>query len=312
MKASVIICTYSFDRYDDVLNCIESILRQSYENYEIVIAVDKNEKLARALRNKYDSKSIKIVLNEGRKGLSINRNLGISSATGEVVVFIDDDAYADNFWLEKLMSNYVNNPCVKGVGGYAKPIWEEGEVKWFPDELNWIVGCTYEGHPKTKTSVRNLIGCNMSFKREIFNEIGFFRPEIGRVGTNPVSGEETEICIRITNKIPEAILIYEPEAIVYHKVPSQRQGIKYIIKRAFAGGLSLGLIYDMHKNNRSILNTETNYLRHLLKALFKYMRDIFRIDPVNNITRVCLLVIVTICTALGFFRSKLIKNKFGV
>ena len=49
-------------------------------------------------------------------------------------------------------------------------------------ELDWIVGCTYTGQPTEQAEVRNLMGCNMSFRREVFERVGGFAEEIGRIG----------------------------------------------------------------------------------------------------------------------------------
>ena len=62
-----------------------------------------------------------------------------------------------------------------------------------PREFNWVVGCTHRGMPSTTAPVRNLIGCNMSFRREVFSRIGGFRDQIGRVGARPSGCDETEL-----------------------------------------------------------------------------------------------------------------------
>ena len=73
-----------------------------------------------------------------------------------------------------------------------------------PPELDWIVGCTYQGQPTVRADVRNLWGCNMSVRREVFDQIGSFDEEIGRIGLIPLGREETELCIRIAQQLPGA------------------------------------------------------------------------------------------------------------
>ena len=85
----------------------------------------------------------------------------------------------------------------------VRPIWETGEPSWFPAEFDWVVGCTHSGMPGERQAVRNLVGANMSFRREALLEAGGFRHELGRIGKIPAGGEETDLCIRIGQRHPE-------------------------------------------------------------------------------------------------------------
>ena len=100
------------------------------------------------------------------------------------------------------------------MGGAIEPLWESDRPRWFPPEFDWVVGCTYRGMPCEPKPVRNLIGCNMSFRREVFAQIGGFRDEIGRVGARPSGCDETELCIRLGQRLPHALLLYSPCARV--------------------------------------------------------------------------------------------------
>src|SRR5439155_54307 len=74
---------------------------------------------------------------------------------------------------------------------------------WHPPEFGWVVGCSYRGLPVEPAPVRNLIGCNMSMRRELFDAVGGFTHGIGRIGTIPLGCEETEWCIRVRQRFPE-------------------------------------------------------------------------------------------------------------
>jgi cellulose synthase/poly-beta-1,6-N-acetylglucosamine synthase-like glycosyltransferase len=113
---------------------------------------------------------------------------------------MDEDATAAPDWLERLTHGYDSDE-VLGVGGTIDPLWLTGRPAWFPAEFDWVVGCTYRGLPETANRVRNLIGCNMSFRREVFQQVGGFRSGIGRIGLRPVGCEETELCIRLNQHI---------------------------------------------------------------------------------------------------------------
>jgi hypothetical protein len=86
--------------------------------------------------------------------------------------------------------------------------------------------------------VRNLIGCNMSFRREIFADLGGFTAGIGRLGTRPVGCEETELCIRIGQRRPGSVILFDPRALVHHHVPGSRGTWAYFRSRCYAEGLS--------------------------------------------------------------------------
>ena len=111
-------------------------------------------------------------------------------ARGDVVAFLDDDAEADPGWLEELLAQY-DDPHVAGAGGRAMAVWPQRRPRWFPPEFDWVVGCSYTGLPETVSPVRNLIGAAMSFRRTIFDQLGSFDTEMGRLGVLPLGCEET-------------------------------------------------------------------------------------------------------------------------
>ncbi len=97
MKISVIVCTR--DRNDKIYQCIDSILKSSYENFELIL-VDQNDiPTTLSVKNLSRNKNyvIKHVLDD-HKGLSCARNVGISHASGDVIAFTDDDCIVDEHW----------------------------------------------------------------------------------------------------------------------------------------------------------------------------------------------------------------------
>ena len=257
---SVVISTYTKKRLVDVLRCISSLEKQTVSPIQIILVLDPCEELVEFYKNSVP-KTLKIVKSSG-KGLSHARNTGIKNGTGEIVAFIDDDAFADKRWIENLVANY-QDPNIMGVGGLVKPIWEVKRPFWFPYELDWIVGCSYKGFKEYKSIIRNPIGCNMSFRKSIFKKIGFFSTDFGRFGKLLVSNEETELSMRLYKKILNSQIVYEPSAIVYHKVPKERGTLKYIWERSFFEGMSKALVSSKYKASAD-LSAEDNYLRYLL------------------------------------------------
>ena len=238
---SVVICAYSDERWHDLLAAIESVRGQSYPAREIIVVIDHNEPLLERLQAHTDG--LKVVPNRRIRGLSGARNSGVAIAQGEVIAFLDDDAIASRDWLHWLAASYGEN--VLGAGGPVEPLWLSGRPAWFPEEFDWVVGCTFKGMPETTTRVGKLIGCNMSFRREVFAKVGGFRNGMGRIGTKPVAGEETEFSIRICQRWPDKSLIYEPRARVQHRVPLARAGWSYFRSRSYCEGVSKALVVQL-------------------------------------------------------------------
>jgi glycosyltransferase involved in cell wall biosynthesis len=259
-KVTVIVSTYSRKRSNSVLECIESLRKQTLKPAGIVLVVESRDLAAFYLSNLDD---IEIALTH-KRGLSNARNVGVTKASGDIVAFIDDDAVADRKWLETLVKNY-NDSEVVSVGGLVEPVWECGRPSWFPEELDWVVGCSYKGLPERRSYVRNPLGCNMSFRRYVFEQAGFFEDYLGRFGNKLLDAEETEFSLRVLRKLPTSKIIYDPSAIVYHKVSRDRETIRYLAKRSFYQGLSKGLLQRSEIGSSQALSLERRYLKHLLR-----------------------------------------------
>lgn len=232
---SVVICAYDDGRWDQLAAAVRSVWSQSHAADETVVVVDHNPALLRRARAELDG--ARVVPNRAGQGLAGARNSGIAAATGDILVFLDDDALAEPDWLGRLVAPYAE-PSVAGVGGRIVPAWQPARPRWWPEEFDWVVGCTYRGMPEDRAPVRNLIGCNMSFRRAVFERVGAFTEGIGRVGTRPVGCEETELCIRLAQGWPGAGIVYEPAALVHHHVPASRASWSYFRRRCFAEGQS--------------------------------------------------------------------------
>ncbi len=232
---SVVVCCYSNERFGDLLAALESVRRQTLQPLELVVVVDHNPDLLNHARAY--APDVLSIGNSERQGLSGARNTGIAVAQGDIIAFLDDDAVAEPHWLQYLAARY-GNPYVAGVGGEILPYWLKGRPRWFPHEFDWVVGCTYRGMPVDQGAVRNFIGANMSFRREVFETVGGFEAELGRIASYPLGNEETEFCIRARRALPGGILAYEPRARVHHRVPPSRASWRYFSARCYAEGLS--------------------------------------------------------------------------
>jgi len=302
--ATVLVCCYTFDRFADTVAAVRSVFDQTLPAQEVLVVVDHNPPLAEELGKALPG-AVDFCLNEGQRGTSATRNAGVARASGEVVAFLDDDAVAERDWLENLLGRF-RNPNAMVVGGSSVPEWEQGAAPpWFPREYEFIFGCT--GHIDLVLGedgqVRNATGSNMAVRREVFEQLGGWTTELGR-GSVKTGGEEAELCLRIRSAMPEALILYEPSALVHHKVPRQRSTLRYVFTYAYHEGTVRALLEKRlaHYTARPLAG-ERAYLRGLLlEAIPARLRRIYRPQAIAQ-----LLVILanTTLVALGYARGRL-------
>jgi GT2 family glycosyltransferase len=277
---SVVICAYTTKRWDQLQAAVESVAGQS-SNVEIVIVVDHDDDLLDMCVDKWPHH--RVVPNRFAQGLSGARNTGVSYTTGEVIAFLDDDAVAESGWLDALTAGFADE-SVGGVGGHVKPAWAAAPPSWLPPEFWWVVGCSYVGLPIEAREVRNPIGANMAFTRSVFEHVGGFREEIGRVGTIPLGCEETEFSIRA--RAAGFTVWYLPTAIVHHSVPAERLTLRYFLRRCYAEGLSKALVSALAGRTDGLASERayaTRTLPHAVRGgLAQAVRGPARIDGLRR------------------------------
>jgi glycosyltransferase involved in cell wall biosynthesis len=272
---SVVICVYTEDRWEDILAAVASVRTQSYPALETLLVVDHNPALLDRLTKEYkEVREVRVFANAGPRGLSAGRNTGIAASRGEVIAFLDDDAVAERDWLRHFASGFAD-PRVMAVGGRTVPIWASGRrPAWFPEEFDWVVGCTYKGIPSGLVRVRNVLGGNASFRRSAFDAAGGFATGIGRDGDKrPLGCEETELCIRLSRARPDAVLLIDDRAVIHHRVPQAREHFGYFRTRAYAEGLSKALVARSVGADKG-LESERRYATRVLPAgVVRGLRD---------------------------------------
>jgi glycosyltransferase involved in cell wall biosynthesis len=294
---SVVICTFAEDRWDELIGAVASVHAQSQPPREIIVVVDHNPGLLARVRAQVPG--VVAVENSAARGLSEARNSGIAAARGTVIAFLDDDAVAPPDWLAHLSAGY-RDLHVLGVGGPVEPLWLSGRPEWFPEEFDWVVGCTFRGLPQTSRPVHRLIGCNMSFQRAVFDAVGGFRRGIGRVGTRPFAGEETELCIRVAKHWPQGVLLYKPQAWVQHRVPQRRACWRYYCSRCYCEGLSKALITRLIGVGDSLAAERTYTARALPRGIVRGLADTVCRGDVTGLARAGAITAGLLITTAGY------------
>lgn len=285
MDISIIICTYN--RCQSLKDTLHSLLTQDLDHglaVELLI-VDNNssdntktvaEGFARTTR--WDVRYI-FVKTQG-KSYALNR--AVEEARGRFLVFTDDDIIPHRDWLSVLWRAYgdMNADC---AGGRILPSWSETPHPWMLHEkikghIRGMWGCLDHG-PHVIVADENtddafLFGANMAIRRSVFQQVGFFRTDIGRTGNLLTQGEETELISRMIKK--KMKVVYDPKAVVRHKIRPEQMRLSYARMRKFYGGLSDArrLAQEIGKLPRWIIR---GFLENGFKSLWGYLsfqRDI--------------------------------------
>lgn len=295
---AVVICAYTEDRWDDTCAAVASVQRQQPPPQELIVVVDHNPVLAGRLAEHL--RGVRVVANRHEPGLSGARNTGVELAAADVVVFLDDDATAQPGWLAALASRYAD-PDVLGVGGRIDAAWDTARPSWFPAEFDWVVGCSYTGqHPGP---VRNLIGANASFRRELFADGGFVTG-FGRSSgvLLPLGCEETEFCIRVARTRPNGVFIHDDAAAVRHRVPAARATFSYFLSRCYSEGLSKAQVTQV-AGAATGLSSERSYSTVTLpRGVVRNLGCALRGD-LAGLSRAAVIVIGLAWTTAGYLRG---------
>ena len=196
-KISVVVCSYN--GAFTIRDTMEGLKLLDYPNFEVIVINDGSTDNTVKIVSEYD---VKLVSTENR-GLSNARNTGMYEATGEIIAYIDDDAYPDPQWLKYLASAYISSSH-SGMGG--------PNIKPFGDGP--IADCVANspGGPlhvlSTDEIAEHIPGCNMSFKHSALLEIGGFDP------VYRAAGDDVAVCWRIQEK--RYTIGFHPSAFVWH------------------------------------------------------------------------------------------------
>ena len=117
MKISIVVPVYNSE--EKIIRCIESVLKQSYTNIELILVNDGSKDLSGEICERYAKLDNRIkVIHKDNGGVSSARNLGIKISTGEYIQFIDSDDYIDPDICEKLINKMIKSNADLVVCGY--------------------------------------------------------------------------------------------------------------------------------------------------------------------------------------------------
>ena len=297
MRVSVVVCTYSDDRYEDFTEAVDSVLAQRHDPIEIVLVIDGNESVAARTRETYGGREDVIVhCNDENLGVSASRTKGAELASGEVVAFIDDDAIAEPDWITELVRVYESRDAL-AVGGQMVGEWIAGRPWFLPDEFNWLVGVTHRGFAESGDVVRNTFESNISFRRDVFLELGGFDSGLGPTADSYSHSEGAEIGTRLQTEYGRGV-IYNTDAIVRHKVFEYRIQFRWLCHRAFEQGVSKR---TMEQRSTTSSGEEFGFLKELsIKHVPRRLQLAWNSPSTSNIGQLLMLFVFTGLVGTGY------------
>jgi glycosyltransferase involved in cell wall biosynthesis len=176
---------------------------------------------------------------EPRPGSSFARNRAVEEAASDYIFFIDDDAVAERDWATELLDD-MRQRDLDAACGMVLPRWSSPPPKWLGPSL-WVKLAVHDRRAIESAPVvsaerlDNYFSANVGFKRSAFEQFGKFREDLGVVGGNPISGEDTELFARILAR--GGTMGFAPRAIVNHMIPSERMTRAYLRRKSFAFGM---------------------------------------------------------------------------
>ena len=196
-SVSVVVCTYNGSA--TIRDCLEGLERLDYPDFEVIVIDDGSTDDTAAIAREYD---VRVISTENR-GLSAARNLGMTAARGEIVAYLDDDAYPDPHWLQYLADTFLRTDYV-AIGGPNIPPPGDGP----------IADCVANapGGPThvllSDREAEHIPGCNMAFRKDTLEAVGGFDPQFR------VAGDDVDVCWTLQRAGWK--LGFSPAAVVWH------------------------------------------------------------------------------------------------
>jgi O-antigen biosynthesis protein len=194
---SVIVCSYNGS--GTIRDCLEGLMKLEYFNFEVIVVNDGSRDNLAEIVEPYPVK----LINTENRGLSSARNIGLLHANGEILAYIDDDAYPDPHWLNYLAFAYQTS-SVAGIGGPNIAPFTDGPIA--------TCVANAPGGPMhvllTDEIAEHIPGCNMSFRKSALLKIGGFDPVF------TAAGDDVDICWRVQES--GGTIGFHPSALVWH------------------------------------------------------------------------------------------------
>jgi GT2 family glycosyltransferase len=217
---SVVVCTHNGQATLD--ECLDRLGTLCYPDYEVIVVNDG----ASAECSRIAAEHGVTLIETEHRGLGHARNVGIEAARGEIVAFLDDDAYPDSDWLHYVAALLRANGHA-GVGGPNIP----------PEDDGFVAECVAAapGGPihvlVSDREAEHVPGCNMAFRRDVLEEVGGFDERFA------VAGDDVDLCWRLQKA--NRTLGFSAGAVVMHR---RRDSIRRYLRQQYGYGKAEALL----------------------------------------------------------------------
>ena len=289
---SVVVPTYN--RKELLEGCIDSLLKQSYPKYEIIVVDDGSTDGTKKLLEKYSKKNPNLkFFTQENKGSYAARNLGIKNSKGEIICFTDDDCIADKDWIKNLIEGYTDD-SVGGVGGKIASYSPQTLLERYSGVIDLLNQEEY-----TKVF---FMTANASYRRSVLKRVkGFdiyFR-----------NGGDVDIGIRVI--LSGYDLAYNPRAIVYHK---HRATLKGLIKQKYFHGRGYSCLHKKYTKNfnpkKQILFLSSKLLQGIVLYPLMILKSFFVQDKIFYLTKRLLDILLLLSFSIGVVDESLFGRKY--
>lgn len=255
---SVIIPTR--ERAATLPTCIDSILACDYPRSSLEIVIVDNvprDDSTRRVVDRYVADGHPLVYaREDAPGSASARNRGMRVGKDDIVVFTDDDALADRWWLAEIADTFRRHPDAGAVTGMLLPTDLETEPQlWFEQYGGFSRGWSERTFTTDRKSdpgnplypyAAGIFGTgnNMAFRRAALEQIGNFDPALGN-GTPALGGVDSEVLQRTV--LCGYPLVYQPRAVVWHSHRRDYVGLRKQVY-SYGSGLTSYLMKTLLRN----------------------------------------------------------------
>jgi len=196
-RISVVVCSYNGAR--TIRDCFAGLRNLQYPNYEVIVVNDGSKDRTACITGEYGFR----LINTENCGLSSARNTGAQAATGEIVAYIDDDAYPDPHWLTYLASTFMTTSYAAVGGPNIAPPGDGAIAECVAHAPGGPVHVLLNDR-----NAEHIPGCNMAFRKSALMEIGGFDPRFR------AAGDDVDVCWRILEQGWK--IGFNPAAMVWH------------------------------------------------------------------------------------------------
>jgi glycosyltransferase involved in cell wall biosynthesis len=250
LDATVLICTYN--RANLLGETLEAIAKVRATLAWEVVVVDNNStddtRSVVASRQAHYPVRLRYLF-EKRQGNSFALNTGIASTNATIVAFTDDDVRVSEEWLQAGCAPMLSNPAIDYTGGPVHPIWDAPPPAWVdqtrPDLWGTLAILDY-GPSSFVIEERQRVplGANMAVRRAVFDRVGNFDTNLGRVRNSLRGQAQAEFFCRSRNAGARGL--YVPAMAVEHHVPGPRLTRRYFRRWWFMKGHGRRWLEQIH------------------------------------------------------------------